>query len=75
MREALVRGRYVVACAIVLSAVVTADAREAAPARTADGDARPRVAAAQRERRERPLPRVIRLVVRSLTDGLILPRP
>ncbi len=75
MREVLMRWRYVVACAVVLSVVVAADAREAAPVRTADADARLRVAAAEREPGGRTLPRIIRRVVKSLTDGLILPRP
>ena len=75
MREVLVRWRYVVACAVVLSVVVTADARDAVPVRTADADPRPRVGAAEREMRERALPRIIRRVVKSLTDGLIGPRP
>ena len=75
MRDVLVRGRYVVACAIVLSIVVTADGRDAATVRTPDADARPRAVAAERDTRERPLPRIIRRVVKSLTDGLIGPRP
>lgn len=75
MREVFVRWRYVVACAIVLSVVVTADARDAAPVRTPDADARPRVAAAERDARERTLPRIIRRIVKSLSDGLTGPRP
>jgi len=75
MREVLVRWKYVVACTVVLSVVVTADARAAATARTADADARPRLAAAEREPPERVLRRLIRRVVKSLTDGLIGPRP
>ena len=75
MREVLVKWRYIVAFAIVLSVVVTADARDAAPVRTPDADARPRVAAAEREAPERKLPRIIRRIVKSLTDDLILPRP
>lgn len=75
MREVLVRWRYVVACAIVLSVVVSADARNAAPVRTADADARSRVAAVERERRERPLPRFIQRLVKAFSDGLIGPRP
>ena len=67
MRELLMRWRYVVVCAIVLSVVVTADAR--------DADARPRVAAAERETPERTLPRIIRRIIKSLTDGLTGPRP
>ena len=75
MREVLVRWRYVVACAVVLSVVLTADARDAAPVRTADADVRPRVASAEREPGGRTLPRIIRRVVKSLTDELIGPRP
>ena len=75
MRKVLVRWRYLVACAIVLSVVVTAHARDAALVRTPDADARPRVAAAEREARERTLPRIIRRIVKSLTDELIGPRP
>lgn len=75
MREVLVRWRYVVACALVLSVVVTANARDAAPIRTADADARPAVVAAEREMPERPLPRIIRRIVKSLSDGLTGPRP
>jgi hypothetical protein len=75
MRDVVVRWRYAVACAIVLSVVVTADARDAARVRTPDADAGPRVVAAEREARERTLPRIIRRVVKSLTDGLIGPRP
>ena len=75
MREVLVRWRYVVTCAVVLSVVVTAGARDAAPARTADAHARPRIAAAEREPREPVLRRLIRRVVKSLTDELIGPRP
>src|ERR1044071_5062849 len=37
MREVLVRWKYVVACAIVLLVVLTADARDAAPVRSATG--------------------------------------
>lgn len=74
MRELLVRWRYVVGCAIILSLVVTADARDKAPVRPAD-HARTRVVAADREMRERTLPRIIRLVIRSLSDGLTGPRP
>jgi len=75
MCEVLVRWRHVVACAVVLSFVVTADARDAAPARTADAYAGPRIAAAEREPREPVLRRLIRRVVKSLTDELTGPRP
>lgn len=75
MREVLVRWRYVVACAVVLSVVGTADARDAALVRTPDAGAGPRVAAAEREASEGTLPRIIRWVVKSLTDGLIGPKP
>ena len=74
MREVLVRWRYVVACAVVLS-VVTADARGAAPVRKADAGARARIAAAKREIREPTLPRIIRRIVKSLSDELTGPRP
>jgi len=75
MRDVLVRWRYVVACAIVLSVVVTAGARDAAPVRTPDAGARPGVAAAERETCEHAVLRIIRRIVKSLGDGLILPRP
>jgi len=75
MPEALVRWRYAAACAVLLYVVVTADAGDTAPVRTPDADARARVAAAEREAREHPLPRIIRWIVRSLGDGLTGPRP
>jgi hypothetical protein len=75
MRKVLVRSKYVVACAIVLSVVLTADARDAAPVRSATGDGRPQITAADRDRREPVLPRVIRWILKSLTDEIILPHP
>jgi hypothetical protein len=74
MREVLVRWKYVVACAIVLSVVLTADARDAAPVRSANGDGRPQITAPDRDRRDPVLPRVIRWILKSL-DEIILPRP
>jgi hypothetical protein len=74
MRKVLERSKDVVACAIVLSVVVTADAQGAAPVRSASGDGRPQIAAADRERREPVLPRVIRRILKSL-DELLPPRP
>ncbi len=75
MHKVLVRWRYVVACAVVLSVVVAADARDAAAIRKADAGARARIAAAEREIREPVLPRIIRRLVKSLTDELTGPRP
>ena len=75
MRKVVVRSKCVVACAVLLSVVVTADGRETTPVRVVDDDARPAVAAADRERRERKLPRIIIGIVKSLSDGLTGPRP
>lgn len=75
MRKVLMRWRCVVACAVVLSVVGIAEARDTAPARTADADARPRIAGAEREPREPGLRRLIRRLVKSLGDELIGPRP
>jgi superfamily I DNA and RNA helicase len=75
MREMLVRSKYVIACAIVLSVVLTADARDAAPVRSATGDGRPQITAADRDRRDLVLPRVIRRILKSLDDGLTIPHP
>jgi hypothetical protein len=75
MRKVLVRWRHIVACAVVLSVVVTADARDGAPVRKADTDARQRLAATERDPGERVLSRIIRRIVKSLTDELSLPRP
>jgi hypothetical protein len=74
MRKVLVWSKDVFACAIVLSVVVTADARGAAPVRSATGDGRRQIAAADRERREPVLPRVIRWILKSLEE-LLPPRP
>jgi hypothetical protein len=74
MREVLVRSKDVIACAIVLSVVLTADARDGAPVRSATGDGRPQITAADRDRREPVLPRIIRWILKSL-DELIPPRP
>jgi hypothetical protein len=60
---------------VLLSVVVTADARDVASIRTADADPRPAVTAAEPETRERTLPRIIRRIVKSLSDGLTGPRP
>jgi hypothetical protein len=74
MRKVLVRSKNVVACAIVLSVVVTADARGGAPIRSASEDGRAQIAAADRHRREPVLPRVIRWILKSL-DEITIPRP
>jgi hypothetical protein len=75
MREVLVRSKDVVACAIVLSVVLTADARGGARVRSTSGDGRPQIAAADRDRREPVLPRIIRWILKSLEDELTPPRP
>ena len=75
MGKVLVWSKDVVACAIVLSVVVTADARGAARVRSATGDGRPQIAAADRDRREPVLPRVIRWILKSLEDVLSPPHP
>jgi hypothetical protein len=74
MRKVLIWSKNVVACAIVLSVVVTADARGGAPVRSATGDGRPQITAADRDRREPVLPRIIRWILKSL-DEILLPRP
>jgi hypothetical protein len=75
MRKVWVWLKDVVACAIVLSVVVTANARGAARVRSATGKGRPQITAADRERREPVLLRVIRRILTSLDDGLTGPRP
>jgi hypothetical protein len=75
MRNVLVWSKDVVACVIVLSVVLTADARDAAPVRSASGDARPQITAADRDRREPVLPRIIRWILKSLEDELSPPKP
>jgi hypothetical protein len=75
MQKVLVRSKDVVACVIVLSVVLMADARDAALVRSASGDARPQITAPDRDRRDPVLPRVIRWIFKSLDDGLGFPRP
>jgi hypothetical protein len=74
MREVLVRWKYVVACVIVLLVVLTADARDAAPVRSATRDGRPQITSADRDRRDPVLPRIIRWILKSL-DEIIFPHP
>jgi hypothetical protein len=59
---------------MVLSVVLTADARGAARLRSATRDGRPQIDAADRERREPVLPRIIRWILKSL-DEILPPHP